>query len=491
MSLARRTVTSISWNFAANIVIVCILAVRMVLLTRWLTPDIFGIYTLASAIIILTSILPDFGTGQAFIHRAEQTENENDAAAVHFTLGLLFSSIWAAILLAGAFIFAEDDLQLALLILVPVYAGIHLTYTPVLILRRRVEHRRLAAINFIMVVLTSAIALALAWNGAGLWALLATDIITLIVNVFGLYGWRPVWRPRLFWNEPLVRYYLHFGSRAFVADALARVIDHLDDLWVGIFLGQGELGIYSRAYAFATYPRKILAAPLNAVAGGTYAELKGDRLRLSQAFFRNNAFLLRGGFLFAGALALLAPDLIYLLGDQWQAMLTPFLLMMLFVLLEPIKLTVGLLFVAMGEPQRLARARAVQLIVLVVGLFVLGSTWGVNGVAVAVDLMLLVGISIMLHRARDYVDFSAWQLFAVPLLAFVLAIGLTLVVISALSQENVWLVALIKLVSFTTIYLIVWLAAERRQARHMLRDLRNLYLKEGSAVPEIGDGSRS
>ena len=46
----------------------------------------------------------------------------------------------------------------------------------------------------------------------------------------------------------------------------------------------------------------------------------------------------------------------------------------------------------------MAWARAVQLSVLLIGLFVLGTRWGVNGVALAVDIMLLVGIAINSHR---------------------------------------------------------------------------------------------
>jgi O-antigen/teichoic acid export membrane protein len=477
MSLARRSITSISWNFAANTAVVVILAVRMVLLTRWLTPEIFGTYALAYAIIILTAILPNFGMAQAFIHRAPQMENEDNAAAVHFTLLLLFTTIWVVILLGGAYLFAGNELQLALFVIVPIFFGLRLTQTPGLILRRRVEHRRLAIANFTDVVLTTAVALPLAWNGAGLWALLATDIVSLVVRVFYLYIWRPVWKPRLCWDEALVRYYLQFGSRAFVADALEKAIDRIDDLWAGVFLGQNSLGIYSRAYAFATYPRKLLAAPVHAVAGGTYAELKGDRLRLSQSFFRINAFLVRSGFLFAGVLALIAPELVLLLGEQWHAMLTPFRLMLLFVLLDPIKTTVGLLFVAVGQPQRLAWSRAVQLSVLLIGLFLLGTIWGINGVALAVDIMLLVGIAIMLWQSRRFVDFSIWRLFAVPLLAFGLGMGVTLAIITAVAVQSPWLAAFIKLLIFTAVYLAIWLLLEWQDALRMLQTVRGVFTK--------------
>jgi O-antigen/teichoic acid export membrane protein len=339
MSLARRSLTSISWNFAVNTAAVGILAVRMILLTRWLTPEIYGVYTFAYAILILTIIIPNFGMEEAFVHRAPEVENESDAAAVHFTLRSLFTLIWAAVILLGTLLFAQDDLRLALLVLTPVYFGVQMTQTPILILRRRVTHRRLAVVRFLQVILTTAVSLPLAWYGAGLWALMAADIVFLVVRIFVLYFWRPVWIPRFKWDPAMVRYYLNFGGRAFAAHALETAIDRVDDLWTGVYLGQAALGIYSRAYTFATYPRQLLAEPLNNVASGMYAELKGDRPGLSSAFFRNNAFLIRAGFLLTGLLFLLAPELIFLLGEQWQDMLIPFRLMLLFVLLDPIRLS--------------------------------------------------------------------------------------------------------------------------------------------------------
>jgi O-antigen/teichoic acid export membrane protein len=184
------------------------------------------------------------------------------------------------------------------------------------------------------------------------------------------------------------------------------------------------MGYYSTAYRFATYPRAVLASPINAVAGGTYAELKDNRRRLSRAFFRTNAFLVRSGFYLAGLFALVAPEFILLaIGEKWLPMLDAFRLMLLFTLLDPIKITVADLFVAIGYPEKVMRTRLVQLLVMIAGLFVLGPRLGITGVALAVDLMLLVGIVALLWQARAYVDFSPRRMFLVPSLALALALA--------------------------------------------------------------------
>ena len=316
MSLARRTVSSISWNALVHPFIVTGLFVRAILLARWLPVEVFGVYGFALAIVDLSRTVLNFGMTAAFRHRALETENEEQTAAVYFTMTLLLTAIWSALLIIFALIFADHLTKIAIVILTLSTGGIQLVSTPKLLLVRRVLHRRLVLADLAVILSTTLVALGLAWWGIGLGALLSIDLVTLVVVFVVFYIWKPVWRPRIAWSWPIVRYFFQFGSFGFISGLLWRALDRVDDLWIGIYLGKVELGFYSRAYMFATAPRGLVAAPINAVAGGVLAELKGDRLRQSQAFFRFTALLVRSGFLLAGLLFLLAPEFIsLLLGD--------------------------------------------------------------------------------------------------------------------------------------------------------------------------------
>jgi PST family polysaccharide transporter len=270
-----------------------------------------------------------------------------------------------------------------------------------------------------------------------------------------------------------VRYFLRFGSRSFIAATLQYALDRVDDLWVGSYLGDTAMGLYSRAYTFATYPRRILAAPLNTVSVGTYAELKAARKRLSQAFFRINAFLVRSGFLAAGLFALVAPEFIrLLLGVKWLPMLSAFRLMLAYTMFDPLKLTVANALVAVGKPERIARARFAQLAVLVTGLFLMGPSLGIAGVALAVDGMLVVGIVVLLWEVRRYVDFSLTRLFGAPGLA--LGIGM-IMARGAIMLPGVlgsdWRTGSVKGAVFLAVYTGILLVLERRHLLKMVRFL--------------------
>jgi PST family polysaccharide transporter len=327
-------------------------------------------------------------------------------------------------------------------------------------------------------ILGTTFGIIIALKGGELWALLASDIVVLCVTVLAFYLYRPVWRPRLLWAPSAVRYYLEFGSRNFVSNALLKANDNVDDLWTRYILGPTSLGFYSRAYTFAVYPRALVADPINGVILGTYAELYGDRGKLSQAFLSVNAMLVRAGMLTAGILFLIAPEFtLILLGEKWLPMVSTFQLMLVFTLLDPIKQSVAGVFVAVGNPGAVVKARFVQFVVLLVGLFTFGPVFGINGVAIAVNIMLVVGMAILLHKARNYVDFRVKRLFLVPLLALCIGIVGTHLLLTNLTMfdSEFWL-GFFKMLFFSLFFCLIELLFERKQLIYALSEVKRLGL---------------
>lgn len=482
MSLTQRSVRSSAYNVISQALQLVVLFVRSVVLARLLSPALFGVYAFAHAIVDATEPLPTFGLGSAFVHRAPESEHR-DAPAVYLTLIALFTLAWGVSLAIMGALFLEGPRRVALWTLVAVTFLAHLAFPAQAILERRVLLQRLAWLNLLRVALSTLAAIALARQGAGLWSLLAIDIVGVAVLILGLYAVRPVWRPRLAWPRPVVRYFLRFGAPALLANLLEHAVNQIDDLWTGRFLDDLALGFYSRAYAFANYPGRVLAGPINAVVIGTYAEVKDDRRRLSQAFFRANAFMIRTGFLFAGVLWLIAPEFVrLLLGAKWLPMLEAFRLMVAYVMLDPLKHTTGHLYIAVGEPQFLARTRAVQLAVLLAGLFLLGPRYGIAGVALAATTMLLVGIGLLFWRAGRWVDFSLPRLFAVPLAATLAGAGAAWALTSWVELgSSPWLSAAAKALPFILVYAVILLLAEREEVAEMVGLVRQALRKRGSS----------
>ncbi|HRO25678.1 MAG TPA: oligosaccharide flippase family protein, partial [Promineifilum sp.] len=126
MSLAQRSITSVAWNVFANLFKIAILLVRSIWLARLLPVETFGVYALATSIVTFTGVIPMFGMASAFLHRSPETANEEQAAAVHFTLRLVLTSCWAGILILAAFLFTSAELRLALIVLTLLFSGLYL-----------------------------------------------------------------------------------------------------------------------------------------------------------------------------------------------------------------------------------------------------------------------------------------------------------------------------------------------------------------------------
>lgn len=464
MNLLKRSVVSISWNIVANIIFSIVSIIEFVVLARLLPVDVFGIYAGVSAWVTLSSNFTSFGMGAAFIHRAPETKNEDEAASSFFTLKLAFTLVWATIMvLIGFNLPLSEPFRVTLLVLIATQSLIGLTHTPKAILRRRVMHSRLAQIEIIRAVISLCASVFLATQGFTLGALLIKNISGALITVFFLYFWRPVWVPRLSWSLARTRYFLRFGSQQLVAELLVQSLNKVDDIWTQLYLDTSSLGYYSRAFSLASYPSKLIATPFNTVITGIYAELKDDRFRLSKTFFWVNALLVRSGFFLAGLLMYIAPELIeLLLGEKWLPMVNSFQLLVFFALFEPMKLVLSKLLIALGYPLKIVKIRLIQLLFLIFGLFTLGSWLGLVGVALSVNLMVIVGITTNLYISRKYVDYSLVRLFFVPIIALILAIVVTsLIIHGSYDASSIWVVGIVKALGFVFLYWVVIALLER------------------------------
>jgi O-antigen/teichoic acid export membrane protein len=475
MSLAQRSVRSSTYTVVASGIQAAILLIRSILLARILATTVFGVYTFAYSFVFFSKAIPLFGLGGALIHRAPESEGE-PAYRVHFTLTLIFTIIWAiGIAAIGAFFVAPKDRSVLWVILATQFLD-NIAETGRTILIKRVLSRRLAIVNVIVSIIGTAAALLLAWQGFGVWSLVSTDIVAALIPLVAYYLYRPPWIPRLGLQRSVTRYFLDFGKRGFLGALLQNTLDNTDNLWTGKYLGEEALGFYSRAFTFATYPRRVLTAPLASVSTSTYAELKGQRKRLSQAFFRVNSLLIRTGFFFSGWLALIAPEFIRLvIGIKWLPMLTAFRLMLIYTLLDPINATISGVFVAMGEPEKVVRTRVIQFIVLIISMFLLGPWLSIAGIALAIDGMVAVGVVLLIWQARVHVDFSIKQMFGVPI--FALSTSLILARVSIILPGilgSSWRTGAVKTVVFCVIYLTIVLVLERKQIPMLLEMVKHV-----------------
>lgn len=476
-SIARQTAVGSSYTIAASGLTFVIGFTRSVVLARLLFPEDFGLFALAFFFVRLLERVQMFGFTAAFIHKHQHSKEE---AAAHFILRMGAGVVVLGLaLLLTPFLprFYPDDPLLGLIIVVLTAVRLLMAFnaTPKTILVKKLQFRRIAVMKVGGSLLALIWAIWLAWAGYGIWALVAQEASLAVVDFGGLWLLKRPWKPTLKTSRKIIRYYFQFGKYQWVTKNIALLLDTFDDFWIGTFLGSSPLGFYAKSYEFARYPRAVVGEPVTSVFFPAFAKLQDNREKLSKAFVRVANLLVRSGFLFASLFVLITPEFIRLfLGEKWLPMQLTFQLMLIYTLLDPLMLLVTQLVTAVGEPQTLTKAQFWQMIFFVPAVIIASQLFGIEGVAVMADLMLLLGFALILPRMRHFVDFSLRRVTAVPLLAVALSLPLTLLLIHWLPTAHPIVILSQKMIGITVIYFLILLIFERTQLERSIALLTQL-----------------
>ncbi|MEA3407263.1 MAG: lipopolysaccharide biosynthesis protein [Chloroflexota bacterium] len=485
--IAARTVRGSAFNIAASGITMVSGFARSVLLARLLTPEDFGVMALALILLSFAGQVSDFGFSQALIHR---DTNIPKAASTHFTLRLSLSVVTAIIVIIISSILdrlslSHPHLTQALLVLSFFHVISALNSTPQTILRKNLDFKFLAILDVITSLSMTFGAVTMALVGLGFWSLVGEQAIAVLIRSLGLWGFKRPWKPTFGLDKAITRWYFGFGSSVFFSSGLTKLLDQFDDFWTGTALGSIALGFYSRAYEFARYPRRVIAIPITKVFFPTYARLQQDRLRLSKAYYRASSLIVRMGFLFSLILVLVVPEFIRIfIGAKWLPIVPTFRLMIFYTLLDPLIVTSGHLLIAVGQPRVLTKIKALQLSIFVPAVIILAHYFGINGVAVAADLMLVTGIALILARVRRYVDFSLWKMFRYPTIGLLLGAGAALLVARYLPVASDFLSLVLKGGMASVIYGGLLLLLERNEYMRTFRTVYNLIRSGGHSPPQ-------
>ncbi|MCA9927803.1 MAG: oligosaccharide flippase family protein [Anaerolineales bacterium] len=450
--------------------------VRTILLTIFLLPDDVGVVTQALFFVTLAAQIRMPGIDRALIQREDTPAGFFET---YFTLrtALVLVSIG---IMAGLtpFIapFYPDMPLLALILIAFLLIEIPKAFNEVqeIINRRNLSFGAIAQADMASAVFSTIAAPLLAWLGLGSWSLVGERVAAQAARgaVFWLLG-KPQ-RLRVGFDKQIARWFWNFGIKVWAGGTLTFVLDRFDDFWVGLTLGQSPLGLYSRAYEFARYPRSVVGVPVLSVFYATFARLQADRLRLSKAFFRAAGVIVRVGFLFSLLFILTAPEFIQLLGEQWLPMQTTFQLMVVYTLLDPLGMAAGRLLTAVNHPELTARSRGIQLLIFVPAVILLNWWQGIVGVAIAADIMAAVGIVFLFHHTRKFVDYSMRVLFFWPTVALVGTAVPVLLLTPTWQQLNPWLALPLKLLLIFLLYVTILWLTEREQLKSIWQIIWNL-----------------
>jgi len=453
-----------AYNLTANAATMVLGFIRSVLLMRLLDPEYFGVIALSLFFTTLISPFSVFGIDNVLIQK-------KDPSKVYFSTHFILRMILGILVLLIGILISPLMLRIYEYQKIIVYIFLFLLLLKLLeasysthniVIRRELRFGPLAILNLISSLAMTIIAPIIAYLGAGIWSLVAEQVIGPIIRWIGFWLVLHPWRPSLKFNLDQARSLLRFGSVYMSSNLLGILLDRFDDFWVGTYLGSRSLGYYSRAYALAQYPERIIATPIVNVFFPTYAAIQNNKTELSKAFFRSSSFLIRTGFLFALVLMITTPEItLILFTATWLPIVPIFRIMVVYILLDPFYVNLSYLLAGVGQPGVLTRTRIIQTAFFIVAVISFSYLWGVKGVAVAANLMMLMGTVILVIKSRQFVCFSLSRMLLWPIVALLLASLAGLIVIYYSDHLSIWSNLFLKSAIVTIVYLLSLYITER------------------------------
>jgi PST family polysaccharide transporter len=350
------------------------------ILGRLLSPSDFGLLAIGMLVSDAAVILRDFGLSTSIIQREELSNEELDRLFVWSALLSLLTG--GAIALSGdliAHFFAEPRLVILTpwLGLTMFVAGLGIV--PLNLLKRQLRLDVVGANTVISATLGAAVAVALAYAGWGVRALIAQAVVGTVISTL-IAWWNAGWHPTGLGRNAEMKSIFAQSAGAGGAHLLSHAARNLDNVIVGKFVGMGPLGHYTRAYQFTMVPPQLVQA-ISAVAVPALSRLQAEPARFREAFMSMHRAVMFVTLPPLAAMVTLGPEItLTLLGPRWGEAGELLRVLGLGALVLSTGTATGWTSTALGQTGRQFVSNLVCTSLICTS-YLVGSQWGAMGVA--------------------------------------------------------------------------------------------------------------
>lgn len=444
--LRSRGLTASYWS-AADVVSRQVLQVGIIIaLARLLTPEEFGTVALLSLFLGIATVLADGGFSTALIQRQDATHvDESSVFWVNLAAGAILSTIIFLLAPVLAAFYSTAILEpltrlMSLGVLLSALGAV-----PHALVVKQLGFRTLLVVGLAATGSSGVVAMLLAWNDYGIWALAGQYLTLAAVNTAMLWILSG-WRPGLVFSADSARKLFGFGGYMLASGLLDTAVSRLYTLLIGHWYGVRELGFYVRAETTQQVPATVLSSIASRVALPVFSEAAADTTRLR----RGARLSLRGLMLInvpmmLGLAAVADPLVEAVFGSAWLPAVPLLQVLCLAGLVWPLHVVNLTLLAAQGHARLVFRIELVKQALGLVLVFI-GALSGPIGIAWAVVAGGFLAVAVNTFYTQRFVRYGlAAQLADVGPTLAVSAVMATVVAVASRNWDPAPIVELLVL----------------------------------------------
>lgn len=246
----KKVFSGIGWSFAERISAQLVSLIVSIILARILAPEDYGILAIVNVFVAIGDALVAGGFGIALVQKknSDDTDFNSICWVSVFVSVLLYAVLFICAPLISDF-YVNNDLTLIARVL-----GIRLVFSAVNSIQQAYIQKKLLFMKSCIIgtfgaIVSGIIGIVLALTGAGVWALIAQNMMSVIISTAMLYFFIE-WKPRLQCSMSSIKEMWGYGSRVFLATTVDTLKDNIRTLVVGKVFSSADLAYYNQGKRF-------------------------------------------------------------------------------------------------------------------------------------------------------------------------------------------------------------------------------------------------
>lgn len=445
--------------------------VSTVVLARMLLPADFGLVAMAMSVIALIELATAFSFDVALIQKKDPSREHFDTA---WTLNLMVAAggalVTAALAWPAAAFYGDERLSLVMLAIGAAWLVAGFENIGTVNFRRRMDFSREFRLMASKRVISFSVTMLAAWLFRSYWTLIIGMAAGRIAGVVLSYAMEP-FRPRLTLLH--ARELFSFSGWMVLGNLALVLMNRAPHFVVGRMFGAQSLGAYTVGAEIANLPHTELVAPVNRAMFPGFSRLVDDMDNFRKTCVDATAAIFLLVMPVSVGVALLAPQIVrILLGQKWPEAVPVIQVLAFAGAVSALTSNNMSAYQALGRPGLGTATLVVRMLLLLLGLWVLTSRYGVLGAAFAEVLAALASLAVsvpILARTLKLPVMTYFGALIRPLVASVL-MGLALHLVlpargldAGITSAITWLVAgsLLGAVVYPIVIAALWLVAGR------------------------------
>lgn len=430
-SNTQKVFRGVSSQTLVTIILGVVEIISFSIMSRLLTQQDFGYFAAISAVTIIFSTFSDTGIGSAIVQQKELTQRYINNA---FTISAIFGSIISFLLLvlAGPLAkgVADESMKVPLMLMSGTLLLNCLISVNLGLMERKMQFFLIGTINIIAIIITTGVAILLAFHGYGYYAIITKAVLSsVIIYILSFIFCKTNFKFAL--DFQTFKKIFSFSGWLMASGFFRNLAHQIDRLLMPHLLSVTSLGAYNRPKDFIEQMSSKIAGIFDMVLFPVLSSIQDDIGAIRSSFIRSLHLLNTFALLFTLALAVNSGLIIRIFfGDQWID-LRPVMIVLSFSLLINFDGRLAdcyLRSLAMTKQQFFFRI--FETIMNIIGVFV-GYRWGIMGVACCVVTsnaitkfvkLLFIGTRIDVHPGLAIrIILSSWRYSIIILPIFIVS----------------------------------------------------------------------